>query len=65
MPDFALGTLVEFRTTDGAEFRGVLRDFTEDYFTIEVAPRERPEDLRPGGLLGFPFETVQMMWPAA
>ena len=52
--EFEVDDFVEFRTKDGAEFRGQLYDFTDVYFTI------RTED----GFLGFPFEMIAMMWAA-
>lgn len=62
MNEFEVGQMVEFRCKDGVEFKGRLLDFTDSYFTIRVSGRARPGPMPATGVLGFPFEMVQMMW---
>jgi hypothetical protein len=45
---FAVGDYVRIKTDDGAEFEGVLQDFTEDYLLLNG--------------YGFASDTVKEMW---
>lgn len=49
--EFEIGTEVYIMCFDGAEFRGVLHDFTDAFFVLKTKT----------GVLGFPYEDVRLM----